>query len=179
MRERHIIKIPNDSVRLRDDQAFYGELIYDRIRYVIDDEGMDEPIVLNPHCELELEPLNKQCAWNVVPNGDAYICKNLAQEDRIRCLHWFRDFVMNDNARGHFVETFKGKAERGFEALMAYADFIERHPQILDGKLKSLFNHRASGAALNQDSPLVIARPADISQSDHPVALRPPPQPPS
>lgn len=178
MRERHIIKIPNKAVGLRDDQAFYGELLYDRIRYVIDDEGMDEPIVLNPHCELELEPLNKQCIWNTVPNGDAYICKNLTQEDKINCLHWFRDFVMNDNARGHFVQTFKGKAERGFEVLMSYADFIERHPQLLnEKKMKSLFNHRSSAADQNQDTLLVIARPEDISQSDHPVALRPPPQP--
>ena len=175
IRERHVIRIPNKLVGLRDDQAFYGELLYDRIRYVIDDEGMEESIVLNPHCELELEPLNKECAWNNVPNGASYVCKNLSKEDKINCLHWFRDFVMNDKAHGHFVETFRGKAERGFDALFSYADYIAKHPQILDKKLTTIFRHNIAQPEKIKVAPLVITKPEIISQGDQPVALRPRP----
>lgn len=178
IRERHIIKIPNNECGLRADQAFYGELLYDRVRYVIDEEGMAEPIILNPHCELELEALNKPCAWNHVPNGESYVCKNLTKEDKIRALNWFRDLVLTDGRmKGHFVETFKGKAERGFDALFSYADFIAHKPQLMDGKIRAIFNHRT---ALQEKSasPLVIARPGDIALADTPVAVRPP-RPPS
>jgi len=180
IRERHIIKIPNELVGLRDDQAFYGELLYDRVRYVIDHEGLGEPIVINPHCELELEPLNKVCAWNHQPGHEKYTCRNLTQQDKIRCLDAFSDMILQDAARGHLFETKSGKAERGFDALTAFAaQLIKNGDQIadhLEDKLSHLFAKISSGAIEEKDIiVIVIVKPEDIENEDRPVALHPRP----
>lgn len=182
IRERNIIKIPNELVGLRDDQAFYGELLYDRVRYVIDNEESDDIFIINPHCELELEALRKPCPWNDVPGSENYICRNLSEDDVIRCIDWFKNLLMDEVAPGKFVETEHGKAERGFDALMHFAsDIITEQKEALSfkGKLKSVFTRMASAITDRQrDVVVVLVKPDDLSQKEKPVVLRSP-RPPS
>lgn len=183
IRERHIVKVPNEAVGLREDQAFYGELLYDRIRYVIDQDDTDEVWILNPHCELELEPLRKVCPWNDVPNAEEYICKNISESEKIRCIEWFKNLMMDEAAPGQFFETSHGKAERGFHALMQFAsDVLQQADAMPKGKLREVFKNVASGIAASATPVrVVIIKPEEMPEDETPVALHPlpPSQPPA
>ena len=129
LRNRYVIHIPNEDIGLSADQNFYGELLLDRVRYVMDLPQVNATIVFNPHCELEFEALMKPCDYNPTKESHRMYCQNLSEADVISGMSYAASIIDAVGGR-RLITTDLGKAERGVQALDQVKAALSMHPSV-------------------------------------------------